>query len=113
MRTSGDPHSLFAIGRYRDALATSNELGSRRDLLTDEKIVRTDLLSLTGAVESANSLAEELISNRDLTVSQRCRLRDVLGTCAYQKGFYAKGLEHYTRGIELAERDGDLKSECV
>jgi DNA-binding NtrC family response regulator/tetratricopeptide (TPR) repeat protein len=113
MRTAGDPQSLFALGRYADALVAIDELGSRRDLLTDEKIVRAELLSLTGAVESANSLAEELFSKRDLSVSQRCRLRDVMGIYAYRKGLYAKGLEHYTRGIELAEGEGDLKSECV
>ncbi len=113
MRNSGDPESLLATGRYAEALIAIDDLGSRRALFTDEKIVKAELLSLTGAVEPSNSLAEELISNKSLSVSQRCRLRDVLATCAFRKGLHAKGMDHYNRGIELAEAEGDLRSECL
>jgi DNA-binding NtrC family response regulator/tetratricopeptide (TPR) repeat protein len=112
MRTSGDPQSLFALGRYADALVAIDELNGWRDLLSDERIVRAELLLVTGAVEAANNLAEELIAYRGLSVPQRCRLRDVLATCAFLKGFHAKAIDHYSRGIELAESEADLRSEC-
>ena len=48
MGTSKDPYLLRSSGRYRDALAALDEMASRRALFTDEQILRTELLSLTG-----------------------------------------------------------------
>ena len=113
MSVLGDPQSLFAIGQFRRALALIDELSTRRQLLIDEQIVRTELLSLTGNVESSLRIAEKLHSHRTLSVAQRCRLRDVLGTCTFRKGLFARGIEHYKRGIEAAQSAGELKWECL
>ncbi|MDO8679346.1 MAG: sigma-54 dependent transcriptional regulator [Acidobacteriota bacterium] len=113
MLAPDDPHALFEIGQYKRAVVALDRLSSRRELLTDEQILRAELLSITDSVDSALQLAEKLLSLPTLSVPQRCRLRDVLGTCSFRKLLYSKGLEHYTRGIELAESGGHLKSECV
>ena len=113
MLTPDDPHSLFEIGQYKKAVIALDRLGSRRELLPDDQILRAELLSITDSVDSSLHLAEKLLSLPTLSVPQRCRLRDVLGTCSFRKSLYSKGLEHYTRGIELAESGGHLKSECV
>ena len=113
MQAPDDPHSLFELGQYKKAVAALDRLSSRRELLTDEQILRAELLSITDSVDSSLQLAEKLLSLPTLSVPQRCRLRDVLGTGSFRKLLYSKGLEHYTRGIELAESGGHLKSECV
>ena len=112
MGTGNDPYALLSTGHYRDALAALGQISSRRSLFTDEQILKTELLSLTGAVESAIPIADKLLSQRGLAVPQRCRLRDVLGISHYRKGQVIKGAEHYRRGIELAEGEGELGSEC-
>ncbi|TXT21162.1 MAG: hypothetical protein FD138_4092, partial [Planctomycetota bacterium] len=108
-----DPYLLTESGHYRDALSALQEVARRRALLTDEQILNTELLSLTGAVDESLSLSDRLLAQRGLAVSQRCRLRDVLGTSWYRKGQHTKGVEHYRRGIELAENEGELVSECT
>ena len=113
MLASDDPHSLFEIGQYKSAVAALARVSSRRQLLTDEQIIRAELLSITDSVDLSLQLAENLLSLQKLSVPQRCRLRDVLGTCSFRKFLFSKGLEHYTRGIALAESGGHLKSECV
>lgn len=112
MGTGNDPYSLYSCGRYRDALALLSATARRRSLFTDEQILHIELLSLTGAVESAMPMADKLITQRGLAVPQRCRLRDVLGVSHYRKGQLTRGAEHYRRGIELAETEGELGSEC-
>jgi len=113
MQAPDDPHSLFEIGQYKNAVVALDRLSSRRELLTDEQILRAELLSITGSVDWSLQLAEKLLSIPTLSVPHRCRLRDVLGTCNFRKFLYSKGLEHYTRGIELAESSGHVRSECV
>jgi len=112
MNKGNDPYSLLASGHYKDALTALGQVSTRRSLFTDEQILKTELMSLTGAVESVIPIAESLLSQRGLAVPQRCRLRDVLGVSHYRKGHLAKGAEHYRRGIELAELEGELNSEC-
>ena len=63
MGTSNDPYLLLSHGRYKDALGTLQQVSSRRALFTDEQILQTELLSLTGAVDTAIPLADKRFSS--------------------------------------------------
>lgn len=112
MALQTDPRALLVAGHYKNALDSLEQVAARRALFIDEQVIQSELFSLTGEVNKAIELTERLIVQRGLSVPQRCRLRDVLGTSYFRNGLLAKAVEHYRRGIELAESQGELASEC-
>ena len=112
MSTSRDALALFAVGSYSQALRILDGDASRRALSLDESVLRTQLLSLTGAVEATLVAARKLLKERGLSVVHRCKLRDALGSACFRKGDLSKASEHYLAGIQLAETDNQLVEEC-
>ena len=107
-----DAASLLLDGRFEEALQTIKHTKSLRQLTAAEDVLLAELLTLTGDTVSVITLAEQTVRQHGLTVNQRCRLRLVLGRSYFRTGESAKGLDHYSAGIALAEQHGELADEC-
>jgi DNA-binding NtrC family response regulator len=107
-----DAAALLLEGRFEDALRSITETRTRRPLTAAEDVLLAELLALTGDTEQVLSLAERVVQNSALNVSQSCKVRLVLGRSHFRKGESKKGLEHYATGIRLAEHHGEFASEC-
>jgi DNA-binding NtrC family response regulator len=112
MLSPSDAGTLFANGRFDEALQSLTAIESRRVFTVSEEVLLAEVFSLTGDNDAAIRLADRLIKQTNLAVNQRCRLRHVLGLCYFRKGENGKGAENYLAGITLAEQHGELAEEC-
>ncbi|HYE86590.1 MAG TPA: sigma 54-interacting transcriptional regulator [Vicinamibacterales bacterium] len=111
MPAQTNPYELYQTGRYAEALKFLREEASW-PLDTSDNVLLSELLWLRGEVEPARSLAASLLGRRDLTTTQKCGVRYVLGQVYFAKGDSTRGAEHFRIGAELAMQAGDVREEC-
>jgi DNA-binding NtrC family response regulator/tetratricopeptide (TPR) repeat protein len=107
-----DAQVLFAAGLYGRALDALDRVRSQRKLSIDEHVLHAELLSATGAITNAISLATELLKLRSLSVSHQCALHGVLGMSCFRNGRHREGQEHFEQGIRLAESSSATYEGC-
>lgn len=104
--------SKFEAGDYDATLAELRSIESSRPLAVFEQLIHAELLHLTGEPAAAVHVAAQVLSGRQLSAKQRCRLQGILGHAHFQQGDNYRGTEHLRIAIQLAANSEEATEEA-
>jgi DNA-binding NtrC family response regulator/tetratricopeptide (TPR) repeat protein len=99
-------------GHFKDALKLLvRDPASRRNLAKQALVAELQLRM--GAASDAESLARQLLQQRDLDNASRVQCHLVLGTICRDTGQLEEARQHYEQAFRLAEVDQNLEQLCL
>src|SRR6266511_2726368 len=101
---------LKKSGRFLEALKALD--GIRSANLTAANILRLEVLERLGHHDEAQSLIEQTLKSKHLTISQRARCEYVISRILLERNDMQEAITQLQRAASLARQGGDLELLC-
>ena len=112
MKTITEVTALRRAGRYLEALRALEQAANSDVSEAPVRIIKADLLEMTGDHSQAFAIAERALKSPRLTLTDRARCLFVMSKVLFERGKTDDALSYLQRAASLSQKSGDFDLLC-